>query len=73
MRAEDAVAICEAIESGKKVVQVSLEAYPGSPEIRPAILVTAHIIAISPIEQPYRDLVAAAGPNVHPLWERQFG
>lgn len=73
MRAEDAAAICKAIEAGQKLVTVSLELYPGSDERRPTTIVTAHVVALSEVEKPQRDIVAEAGDKVRGLWEYRPG
>lgn len=71
--ADDANAILAAIQSGEKLVNVALEMYPGSNEVRPTTLVTAHVIAVSEVETPQRELIDAAGPRVRSLMDYRSG
>lgn len=70
VRAEDAEAILKAIEEGRKTVQVGIEPFPGSEHVQPTILITAHIVALAPIDGRYRDVVEAAGASVRVLRRR---
>jgi hypothetical protein len=61
VRAEDAERILQAIEDGQKLVGVHVELYPGAVQVRPATLVTAHVMTVSPIEAPSDEASARAG------------
>jgi hypothetical protein len=68
--ADDAQAICEAIEAGKKLVRVAFEEYPGSKRSRPTTLALAHVISLCEVPETRDEVAEAAGPNVLALRAR---
>lgn len=71
MPAEDAEAICKAIEDGSKLVQVRFEESPGSNVVQRTTLVTAHVISLYEVPQTQRELLEAAGPKVSAIGRRR--
>jgi hypothetical protein len=71
VRADGAAAIRQALLAGKKIVSVDVELFPGAEERSRVSIVLAHVVAITEIPKPLREIVADAGPKVTALWGRR--